>query len=268
MLFPDFNHLSLFADMSLSVQEIGRLNNGTRVPLDEYKLGSDEEQDEEGVRTSSLYLPYSLLWEQATAGILKLVHFSFYGGSLHEILGQADIILEAEDGEEPEYHQLVLNARIILATFSRARKATTTALVHFPETVEVVLAHVDRQLAELSAAEINDGDFLPACVVWNAELSRWSDAGCRLVATNASHTTCRCTRLGPYSLAMRAPLHGAAGQKAMAGAASSAGGISVVTLQIVTYIVAAISVLCVILILLKVGKRSSVIKLHLKETFY
>jgi hypothetical protein len=240
--------------MSLSVQEIGRLNNGTRVPLDEYRLDSDEDQDEEGVRTSSLYLPYSLLWEQATAGILKLVHFSFYGGSLHEILGQADIILE--DGEEPEFHQLVLNARIILATFSRARKAATTALVHFPETVEVVLAHVDRQLAEMSAAEMNNDDFLPACVVWNAELSRWSDAGCRLVATNASHTTCRCTRLGPYSLAMRAPLHGAAGQKAMAGAASSAGGISVVTLQIVTYIVAAISVLCVILILLKVGESS------------
>ena len=224
--------------MSVSVQEIGRLNNGTRLPVSEY----ESEDEEAGAGSSSLFLPFSLLWEQATGGIVKLVHFSFTGGSLHEILGQADIHLESEDTEAD---RLVLNARIISATFSRARKAAAATVVPFPETVEVVLGHVDQ--VGVSA------DFPPACVVWNTELSLWSDAGCSMVATNATHTTCRCTRLGPYSLASRAELRGAAGHQVAGGvAAGNSGGISVVTLQIVTYIVAAISVLCVVLILLKV----------------
>ena len=86
----------------------------------------------------------------------------------------------------------------------------------------------------------------PLCVAWETETASWADRGCALAHSNASHSTCRCDRLAAYAV-MTAPTENMAPETT---------AFPIVTLQIVTYIVAAISVLCVVLILVKVGVES------------
>ena len=188
--------------MSVTIQEVGRLSNGTRLT---------NEKD-----SNSILLPFSVLWDQARSGIIKLVHFSF--DNVHEILGAADIKVSAP--QQP----LRLNSKLVSASFGR------TGRIQFPNTVEVTLAH-------LTSMESGSA----VCVSWSMEMSAWTDSGCSLVETSATETKCACDHMSVYGLAARL------------GETVPRPGFSIMTLQIVTYIVAGISVLCVVLILVKVG---------------
>merc|ERR1712117_564121 len=68
--------------MSASIMEIGRLTNGTKLPLTNY-------EEPYGSLDNSVILPFNVLWEEARNGITKMVHFSFR--NVHEILGQAEV---------------------------------------------------------------------------------------------------------------------------------------------------------------------------------
>lgn len=193
-------------DMSVNIQDVGRLSNGT-------ELGRDEDGE------NSILLPFNVLWDQSRSGIIKLVHFSFT--NVHEILGSANIVVSTT-GKEP----LRLNSRLVSASFGRNRR------IQFPDTVEVTLHHLEPQ-------ENVD----PICVSWNPELGYWSDSGCSLIESNLSVSRCRCDHMSVYGLVSRVP------------GAEATPGFSIMTLQIVTYIVAAISVICVVLILVKVREH-------------
>merc|ERR1712088_341433 len=131
-----------------------------------------------------------------------------------------------------------LNSRIISASFGRGRK------IQFPGSVEISLRHLEEVDPRRPAHSV--------CAVWDPEQSAWSNIGCTLASSNVTDSVCRCSRLG-YTAVIAAP---------NADGPSSPTTLPVMTLQIVTYIVAAISVLCVLLILVKF--RASIQKVVLE----
>jgi hypothetical protein len=219
--------------MSVSIMEIGRSTNGSQLPVDNFVDPFGEARDH-------LVLPFNVLWEQARSGITKLVHFSFK--NLHQILGQADMDILPGPGDllpaSIPRSSMSLNSRIISASFGRGRK------IQFPNSVEMVLRHLEPVDPSRPASSV--------CAVWDPEQTAWSNLGCTLASSNASHSVCHCSRLG-YTALITAP---------NADGPSAPSSLPVVTLQIVTYIVAAISVLCVLLILVKVRSRSLMQRMH------
>ena len=210
--------------MSVSIMEIGRSTNGSQLPKEKYA-------EPFGQITDTVNLPFNVLWEQARSGITKMVHFSFK--NLHQILGQAEMEIVPQTGDDllpPSIPRssMSLNSRIISASFGRGRK------IQFPGSVEINLRHLEEVDPSRPAHSV--------CAVWDPEQSAWSNLGCSLASSNVTNSVCRCSRMG-YTALITAP---------NADGPSSPTTLPVMTLQIVTYIVAAISVLCVLLILVKV----------------
>ena len=210
--------------MSVSIMEIGRSTNGSQLPKEKYA-------EPFGQITDNVNLPFNVLWEQARSGITKMVHFSFK--NLHQILGQAEMEIVPQTGDllpaSIPRSSMSLNSRIISASFGRGRK------IQFPGSVEISLQHLEEVDPRRPAHSV--------CAVWDPEQSAWSNMGCTLASSNATDSVCRCSRMG-YTTLITAP---------NADGPSSPTTLPVMTLQIVTYIVAAISVLCVLLILVKVS---------------
>ena len=201
--------------MSASIMEIGRMTNGTSLPLSQY-------EEPYGEVANTITIPFNVLWTEARAGITKILQFSFR--NLEEILGQAEVEFSEEEEEE-----LTINSRIILAAFGPSRSQ-----VQFPEVVTASLRHLER---------LEEGE-RAVCVWWDSRLSSWSQAGCQLVSASSSSSQCQCDVMAPLAV-MRTP-----GRAALSSQSST---VPIMTLQIVTYIVAAISVVCVVLILVKVS---------------
>ena len=202
--------------MSASIMEIGRLTNGTTLPLSQY-------EEPYGEVLNTITIPFNVLWTEARAGITKLLHFSFR--NLEDILGQAEVEFSEEAEEEGE---LLINSRIISAAFGASRSE-----VEFPDSVLVSLRHLE---------VLGEGE-RSVCVWWDSRLTAWSRAGCHLLSSTSSHSQCSCHSLAPLAvLRTSGPAQ-----------SSHSSTVPIVTLQIVTYIVAAISVVCVVLILVKVS---------------
>ena len=190
--------------------EIGRLTNGTSLPLSQY-------EEPYGEVANTITIPFNVLWTEARAGITKILQFSFR--NLEEILGQAEVELSEEE--------LSINSRIISAAFGASRSE-----VEFPDSLTVSLSHLSR----LGPGERS------VCVWWDSRVTAWSRAGCHLLSSSPSHSECSCHSLAPLAVLRTA-------SPAQSPQSSS---LPILTLQIVTYIVAAISVVCVVLILVKV----------------
>merc|ERR1719275_296391 len=101
--------------MSVSIMEIGRSTNGSRLPKEKYA-------EPFGQITDNVNLPFNVLWEQARSGITKMVHFSFK--NLHQILGQAEMEIVPQTGDllpaSIPRSSMSLNSRIISAVPRRA----------------------------------------------------------------------------------------------------------------------------------------------------
>ena len=220
-----------FPVMTVSIMEIGHLTNGTSLPANNF-------EEPFGLVDDRINLPLAALWDHARSGITKLVHFSFK--NLHEILGHAEISISNSASSEVQHYErssLSLNSQVISGSLGRARH------IQLPEPVQITLKHLN-PIPDVSTTQ-------PVCVFWDFELSAWSDLGCSTVATNASHTICECEHLTNFALAM-----------APEALPTSSPAFSIMTLQIVTYVVAAVSAACVVLILVKVGQ---VIRLNLQS---
>lgn len=216
---------NLFAVMSASIMEIGRLTNGTKLPLTDY-------EEPYGSLDNSISIPFNVLWEEARAGITKTVHFSFR--NLHEILGQAEVD-HSTNQHGVSRASMSINSRVISGSFGRGRAGHQ---IPFPHTVTVSLRHL---------APVTD----PAsvlCVAWDTGLGAWTDSGCSLVTSSEAASVCRCDQMTAFAL-MLSPSSGSAPHPQVSS-------VPIMTLQIVTYIVAGVSVLCVVLILVKVSKIS------------
>ena len=207
--------------MSVSVQNVGRFRtNGT-------VLGS-RNPDRENANT--VFVPYNVLVEQSRTGVVKTVLFAYNG--LEYILDSTNVVLTTNTELFKNSNQdLELASRVSAVSFGRRRR------LQYPDTIEVTLHHVEPSTVGRPVV----------CVNWNPELAFWTDAGCSLLNTDENKTVCRCDRTGMFALA-------AASQSATADDLNggNSAGISLVTLQIVTYIVATISVICILLILVKV----------------
>ena len=83
--------------------EIGRLDNGSRIPATDY-------EEPYGHLDNHITVPYNVLWQEARNGITKLVHFSY--SSLHTILGQAEVELTNQyDGVSRA--EMTINSRVM-----------------------------------------------------------------------------------------------------------------------------------------------------------
>ena len=191
--------------MSASIMEIGRLTNGTSLPLSQY-------EEPYGEVANTITIPFNVLWTEARAGITKILQFSFR--NLEEILGQAEVELSEEE--------LSINSRIISAAFGPSRSQ-----VQFPESLMASLRHLER---------LGEGE-RSVCVWWDSRLTSWSQAGCHLVSSNSSHSQCQCDSLAPLAvMRTRGPAY----------SSQSPTTVPIMTLQIVSSIVAAISVVCLV----------------------
>ena len=209
--------------MSASIMEIGRLTNGTKLPVTNY-------EEPFGSLDNSVILPFNVLWEEARNGITKMVHFSYR--NVHEILGQAEVDFSNYDSNHEmsvSRSSMSINSRVISASFGRGRAGQQ---INFPNSVMINLKHLSPVSDDESAV----------CVAWDSHLSGWSNSGCSLLAGNKTHSTCRCDRMTAYAIMLTL----------VSGDLNNGQSVPIMTLQIVTYIVAAISVLCVVLILVKV----------------
>ena len=88
------------------------------------------------------------------------------------------------------------------------------------------------------------------CVTWEREMAAWTRAGCSLLSSTETASTCSCDSMGAFALLL------APAESSGAGSGGPGSAVPIVTLQIVTYCVAAVSVLCVVLILVKVSTSS------------
>ena len=206
--------------------EIGRLTNGTKLPVTDY-------EEPYGSLDNSISIPFNVLWEEARAGVAKTVHFSFR--NLHEILGQAEVD-HSNNQHGVSRASMSINSRVISGSFGRGRAGGHQ--IPFPHTVEVSLRHL---------APVTDPASI-LCVAWEPSLGAWTDEGCSLVTSGEAASVCRCDTMTAFAL-MLSPSPGSAHRPQVSS-------VPIMTLQIVTYIVAGISVLCVVLILVKVSKIS------------
>ena len=215
--------------MSASIMEIGRLTNGSKVPISDY-------EEPFGSIDNHIIIPFNVLWEEARNGITNLVHFSFK--NLHQILGQAEVdVTHYEDSSSDSRSLMSINSRVISASFGRGRAGHQ---IQFPNTVSIELKHL---------TGVSESEEL-ICVAWDYHLSSWSNSGCSLLSQDSVSATCSCDRMTAFAT-MLTP----------AGDQGLESNVPIMTLQIVTYIVAAISVLCVVLILVKVGTISQAARL-------
>ena len=209
--------------MSASIMEIGRLTNGTKLPVTDF-------EEPYGSLENFITIPFTVLWEEARAGVTKTVHFSFR--NLHEILGQAQVDHSNNQQSGVSRASMSINSRVISGSLGRGRAHHS---LPFPHTVTVSLRHL---------APVQD----PAsvlCVAWDTGLGAWTDSGCSLVTSNVEVSVCRCDTMTAFAL-MLAPSEDSVPHPQVST-------VPIMTLQIVTYIVASISVLCVVLILVKVS---------------
>ena len=79
----------------------------------------------------------------------------------------------------------IVNSRVISASLGKGRH------IQLPQPVTIRFQHL-RQ----------DNVSNPTCVFWDYTVSGWSDEGCRVLATNRTHTQCRCDHLTNFAVLM------------------------------------------------------------------
>ena len=175
-------------------------------------------------------LAASDLADNSQGGLGRAVFFSYR--DLHEILQRAKTHLSFEKSVE-SVSNWRLNSRIISASLGRGRH------IELQSPVTITLRHL-----ETDPRILRD----PTCVFWDYEVHGWSDAGCKLIATNQSFSVCQCDHLTNFALLMRpvttSPL------------------MTHVRLDIVAYVVTSVVLLAIFVLIFKVRK-----KLHLSKDF-
>ena len=166
-------------------------------------------------------LALSDLADNSAAGLAEAVFFSY--GTLHEILAGAKKHLSSIE-DEAEADNYDLNSRVVSASLGRGRH------IELGQAVRIRLRHLEEAAMET-----------PVCVFWDYEVHGWSDSGCHVVASNETYTECECDHLTNFAVLMK-PV-------AMSNANSL---LTNVRLDIVAYVVAAVILIALFLLLVKV----------------
>ncbi|XP_059420158.1 adhesion G protein-coupled receptor L2-like isoform X1 [Carassius carassius] len=163
------------------------------IMLDVYVLSTDGQiQDFRFPQTSkrgvTIQLSANMVKLNSKNGVAKLV-FVLYKHLGHFLSTEnATVRLMGEDGVRN--HSLTVNSHILSASINKE-----SSRVFVSEPLIFTLAHLD-----------TENYFNPNCSFWNySETSMtgyWSTQGCKLLATNKTHTTCSCSHLTNFAILM------------------------------------------------------------------
>jgi len=78
-----------------------------------------------------------------------------------------------------------LNSKVVSAAVSKGRHIRVT------QPIKLTLKHIQ-----------SEGVSNPSCMWWDFVTRTWSDANCRVIATNSSHTSCHCSQFGNVAILM------------------------------------------------------------------
>ena len=226
-----------------------------------------------GFQNDSVVLSHSSLVQHANLmngadGLLaaKVVFFSYK--NLHDQFDNHNPRLgQLEDSLESDYFSYILNSRIISASLSATDRRSNLA----KDPVTVRLHHLEERRGSSSI-----------CIFWDHDQSAWSDKGCKVVQSETYSTLCQCSHLTSFAVLMRVPkdeiVGGGAGaprpdnSDAVILSSDRIGSSGILSdgsgpesdwiLQIVTYLVAAICLLILILILVQVRTGMTKLSFH------
>uniref|UniRef100_A0A8C1SFG4 Adhesion G protein-coupled receptor L2 n=1 Tax=Cyprinus carpio TaxID=7962 RepID=A0A8C1SFG4_CYPCA len=163
------------------------------IMLDVYVLSTDGQiQDfrfpQNSKRGATIQLSANMVKLNSKNGVAKLV-FVLYKHLGHFLSTEnATVRLMGEDGVRN--HSLTINSHILSASINKE-----SSRVFVSEPLIFTLAHLD-----------TENYFNPNCSFWNySETSMtgyWSTQGCKLLATNKTHTTCSCSHLTNFAILM------------------------------------------------------------------
>ncbi|XP_044741072.1 latrophilin Cirl-like isoform X3 [Chrysoperla carnea] len=157
-------------------------------------------------------IPKSALRENSEGGLVRLVFVAF--DRLEEIL---EWNAESYDQTSRQNISRVLNSKVISASLGKGRH------IQLSEPIRLSLRHIKTE-------NVSN----PSCVFWDYTMSAWSEEGCRVESTNATHTICQCDHLTNFAILMDIHMtHLSAGHQ--------------MALQIITYVGCIISIICLIL---------------------
>ena len=175
--------------MAISVLNVKDIRNGSSFPLNNY-------EEPFGTIEDGIFLPARALESNAREKLVKAVFFSFK--HLDEILSRSDKPGTISSSSSLYHHsglqtgsttspRQILNSRVISASLVRGKH------LQLPQSapVRVSLKHLREE-----------GMGNPVCVFWDLDTSTWSRAGCDVVDSNVSRTTCQCDHLTNFALLM------------------------------------------------------------------
>ncbi|XP_065206272.1 latrophilin Cirl-like [Planococcus citri] len=118
-----------------------------------------------------LQLPKSSLLQNSEGNLVRLVYVAF---------DTLEHILKAPSNSK---EQKKINSKVLSASLGKGRH------IQLNEPVILCLQH-------LTTENVSN----PTCVFWDYTQSNWSEEGCTLIATNETHTMCRCTHLTNFAI--------------------------------------------------------------------
>ncbi|XP_043072934.1 adhesion G protein-coupled receptor L2-like isoform X6 [Puntigrus tetrazona] len=194
------------------------------IMLDVYVLSTDGQiQDfrfpQTSKRGATIQLSANMVKLNSKNGVAKLV-FVLYKHLGHFLSTEnATVRLMGEGGVRN--HTLTVNSHILSASINKE-----SSRVFVAEPLIFTLAHLD-----------TENYFNPNCSFWNyserSMMGYWSTQGCKLLATNKTHTTCSCSHLTNFAILM-----------AHRDAHASMGSVHELLLTVITRMGIAISLVC------------------------
>ncbi|XP_078733101.1 adhesion G protein-coupled receptor L2-like isoform X6 [Lampetra fluviatilis] len=137
----------------------------------------------------SIVLSANTIKQNSRNGVTKLV-FTLYDKLAPFLSTENATVGNALNNATGQNHSLAVSSRIISASINKELNR-----VFLSEPVVFTLRHNQ-----------SDGNFNPNCSFWNYSshtmLGHWSSHGCKLLFTNASHTTCACNHLTNFAVLM------------------------------------------------------------------
>lgn len=126
----------------------------------------------------SIEIPKGALIDNSDGGLVRLVFVAFNG--LEEILQW-----RADAAESLKNISKVLNSKVICASLGKGRH------IQLKEPVSLTFKH-------LHIENVTN----PSCVFWDYSMNSWSNEGCFVKSTNATHTMCLCNHLTNFAILM------------------------------------------------------------------
>ncbi|XP_064607497.1 adhesion G protein-coupled receptor L2-like isoform X2 [Liolophura sinensis] len=175
------------------------------------------QQHSQNGKVSVVFIAYNNLAEWMSPGDTDLST-----GQSESGLGERITDTEVRTSSGNTTHKWAVNTKIISTSLNER-----TASVPLTKPVTFVLQHTNKSI-----------NLSPKCCYWNysdtSKLGHWAEAGCRLITTNQTHTTCECDHLTNFAVLMD-----------VAGTMLPAH--HELPLQVITYAGCLISIFCLIL---------------------